>query len=221
VVIDLLSNRASALLKDPEHRQVSLSEFVNKDVKWTLSLEESIKLDILSDKILTLSYAVAPASLLQILFSEAISRLIIKKKIKVLIGLTFRELENFIRDENHLPIFGATIDFSPEEAFLFAKNSLIQEIFFYKLENLKLSLLEHKTWENLNLVERNIVGKELVSAVNKLFSPEESMELVIISKEEMVVKLNHFPLSLTILEKIFSEFLVLGTKFSSFKFVAV
>ena len=57
-----------------------------------------------SDKILTVTYS-NPQTEIELLFREILARFSKGRLLKQALEINFRELENFLRDENHLPSF--------------------------------------------------------------------------------------------------------------------
>ncbi len=99
---------------------------------------------------------------LSALLADVLCRLALDKTLKELWGLTFRELENFLRDENHRPAFNLHTDIAESE---FKKLKLIFLGFGYSflLEGFKGQFL---AWQELSLVEKNQLAVILCQKLN-------------------------------------------------------
>ena len=117
-IVQTFSKRAQDFLSTPRHALAKTErELGNRLWFWDFSLEKIQQNNFKSDKILTLNYFNNSASVLDSLFLETLSRMVIGRDIEFLQRLSFRELENFLRDENHLPVFNNSGAVNPEESF--------------------------------------------------------------------------------------------------------
>jgi len=139
-----------SLLGNPVHfhkmEEVKVSEF------FQMAFEEK-------DKILTVYHNLNPVdhTSLTALLAECLCRLTIKKNLKEVWKLTFRELENYLRDENHKPAFGG--DYAHvEQEFLRLKALLIGFGYSHKLQKISSTMA---SFESLNLLRKNKLGEEL------------------------------------------------------------
>lgn len=159
------SARAQALIESPHY------------FKKGLSSDFSVTTDK-NDRILTVVHGSLHSDLEKI-FAEVLSKFSTNKKIPEIWNIHFREIESFLRDENHLP------------AFLDEQNKL--EII---LEKLKISLIVSATlaalssgfedlsdlllkWEKLNLAGKNAF---LIAVLRPL-----GLELILYSEDLLTV----------------------------------
>ena len=160
VNLNTISKRARDFLNNPQ--------FINAEIDSDFELI----LD-LSGIILTV-YHKGNSSEVQLIFSEVLAVFAKNKTIHELWKVNFREVENFLRDENHLLAFPQpTLEF--ENLLNITKISMIAEGFKNlsggKIYDLKKTVFD---WENLNLVAKNqwaeefldIIGAELIFCDN-------------------------------------------------------
>jgi hypothetical protein len=179
--LEKISKRAWGFYENPQ--------FLNSDL---LEDFEVILND--SDKILTVSHRKYSIDI-DLIFSEAMALFSLNRTISDLWKINYREFENFLRDENHLPAFAedATI---LEEFFVKMKISLIASTINFR-QKTKLALLKNGifNWRNLSLVEKNIWSRDflevlgwtfifcdegtLTVANSPLFTTNESLELLL------------------------------------------
>ena len=220
--LKIFSQRAQDLLTSP--RYLLQGEFdlrTNSNWNWQFSLEKS-KPDVFeTDKILTLGYFVSSVSNLESLFLETISKMAIGRTIGTIKSLSFRELENFLRDENHLPVFEDSNEISPEMSFRMVKVSLLIALISNELKIHMRGASSVTIWSDLNLIEKNKMGQIFISHINNLFSAAIPLQLVLASTEEIAVVLNDFPIGIEVIEGLANEFLGHKEEISSLKVVAV
>ena len=148
VNLNSISKRAQSFISEPK--------FLNSDIPFDFE----VSLDK-SDKILTVFYQ-GKSGDLNLLFSEALAIFSKNRPINELWKINFREIENFLRDENHLPAFQENLP-EIESALEKVKISLIATV--VKLQVGK-ELIELKSgishWEKLNLVSKNTWAESFV-----------------------------------------------------------
>lgn len=158
-----ISKRVQRLLDQPEFFVNSINTL---DKSFILTLDEN-------DKILTAHHRFAKeASESHLLFAEVFCVLAPGKVLFNLWTLTFREFENFLRDENHLPAF---LDLGEELEMEFSelKLTFLASGYFQKLGNLQ---LHFKDWHSLTLVAKNKIALALCQKLGwRLIYAEESV----------------------------------------------
>ena len=216
-LIQILSNRAQCLLKSPRHLYKEDGKIEQKEkFTWHFKTVETNN-NFLDDKILTLSFGES-SNILETLFKEAISQMSSGRTVHFLEKLSFRELENFLRDENHLPVFHQTDLLKAQEIAKVVKNSLLSELLEKKIDK---KMAPPISWNDLSLVQKNLQSRSLIFAINSLFPQVKSIELALAEEDKVSIVMNDFPLSLEVLEGVLeSHFLVSLTK-TSLKMVAV
>jgi NifU-like protein involved in Fe-S cluster formation len=147
--VNLISKRAQNFLNHPEYY------CENSNNEFTITFDKS-------GKILTVfhhknSFEVATV------FADVLSRFAKNKYISELWKINFREVDSFLRDENHLPAFPEDQNLA-EEILLKTKIILIADATKTLLEN-KLLLLGQQIsqWEELNLANKNKWAQTLIS----------------------------------------------------------
>ncbi|MDO9181447.1 MAG: hypothetical protein Q7U04_03520 [Bacteriovorax sp.] len=216
------SKRAQDIVANPRH--VSAIEIKGSETNrwiWDFNLLKNNESDLLSDKILTLFYKCLSQSVLDLLFLETLSRMLLGKDIYFLNRLSFRELENFLRDENHLPVFVNSTNIAPEERFMAVKNSLLFSFLIKEILKNETFKPPIKAWEEMSLVERNRQIISLFQVINKLFSLEKSLQLALAETEVISIIMNQFPIAIEVLEGLIHELFKSTQKISSLKVVAV
>jgi hypothetical protein len=120
-----------------------------------------------SDKILTATYSTSSTEIEQ-LFKEIISRFSKGRSLKQALEINFRELESFLRDENHLPSFSEDSFQELSELLNDLKLSLVTSALSTKNPSFKeLSETLLISWQELSLVDKNQWAKRLVSEIQK------------------------------------------------------
>lgn len=218
----ILSKRAQDFLHYPVHIKNNFLKEASKDSpKWDFSFENESNGTFQSDKILTLCYFYPSASELEMLFMEALARLVVKKNFSFLEKLTFRELENYLRDENHLPVFDKSNLLQVEHVYKVVKTSLLAEIILKKIKNISDYHVPQKSWPDLQFVEKNRELKVIISLLNSLFVRGKELELALASDCEILVAMNEFPIAIEVIEEVLKALLVIPDGKSSLKVVAV
>jgi hypothetical protein len=216
------SKRAQDFLSTPRHSgSFNTNESSGKKWFWDFAFEKIQQDDFQSDKILTLFYFNNSASILELLFLETLSRMAIGRDISFLQRLSFRELENFLRDENHLPVFDILVTIAPEESFKVVKNSLLVTLLKKEIEKKEGTKSPIKAWNQLTLVEKNQAGRAFVERINNLISQAKPLQLALASNEEMAIVMNDFPVSAEVIEGLARESIGCTEEISSLKVIAV
>lgn len=161
-----ISKRAQLLLDQPEFLLNSLAPIDNLDKSFLLILDEN-------DKVLTAHHCFAKeTSESHLLFAEVFCIMARGKVLFELWGLTFREFENFLRDENHQPTF---LEHTEELEMEFSKVrlTLLASGYSQKLRELQ---LHFKDWNSLSLVLKNKMAQDLCQKLGwHLIYAEESV----------------------------------------------
>ncbi len=219
------SIRAQSFLNDPIHLLVEVVAAKSSKFhqNWTWKVERQYKngIDFLSDKILTLNYTIQNSTETELLFLEALSRLSLEKPISFILNLSYRELENYLRDENHLPVFVDSWTNSSEASFKKVKNSLLMELIQKEIDPKFTIEFKKRSWNKLNLVEKNQQSLSLINALNNVFLPMKSIQLVFARNEEVSIIMNDFQLNLDVIEGLFHLNFLGPSENSSLKVVAV
>lgn len=153
VNLNSLSKRAQSLISNPK--------FALPNARGPLTF----KVSTAGDKILTAEYAGDPEEM-ELLFSEVLATFSKNKSLKDLWQISYREIENFLRDENHLP-FSPEAQEDLEDIYIKTKLSLMADVLTstHKEEFLGLkSSLE--LWEELSLVEKNKWSQAFLSTLS-------------------------------------------------------
>jgi hypothetical protein len=220
--VKTISKRAQEFLAKPRHITTSNpKELEQKKWLWNFSLEKSMSRNLLSDKILTLFYFNISGSTLELLFLEAMSRMVLGRDLFFLQRLTFRELENFLRDENHLPVFDISRPIAPEISFNEVKNSLLVSIIKDEMRNVEAAGSEFKGWDELSFVEKNLLASGFMSSLNNLISAGKPLQLVLAEKDLITIAINDFPINVEVIEELARETFDQAHENSSLKVVAV
>lgn len=193
----LFSQRANDLLTEFRFAE---SQTPKADFHWRIEYSGG-NAQLQSDKILTLKYSSPVQNDIDNIFLESICRLSKDKTLQFLFALTFREIESFLRDENHIPAFDSTIENEAMSALTRVKKSLIVEILLQKL-SLSGPLSGSTDWRKLTLVEKNRAVSSLLKELGQVFPEGKKAELVLAEEDMVTVRKNDFPLDLEILEAI-------------------
>nr|BDT28701.1 hypothetical protein BHI3_21670 [Bacteriovorax sp. HI3] len=153
VNLSSLSQRAQALISAPRFYLEGESR------------ELDFAIENVGDKILTARHR-GPRDEMSFLFAEVLSQFSEGKTLREIWRISFREIESFLRDENHLP-------FSPEDAlklenlFVKVKLSLMGALFrvVHALDFSEVSKASSR-WSELSLVEKNKSSQVLFSALS-------------------------------------------------------
>lgn len=116
------------------------------------------------DRILTLSHGKNPDSI-EFILAEVVAKFSENMKISDVWKINFREIENFLRDENHLPAFGGDTQ-EMESLLTQMKAELIGLAFKAKLEKqYKWIISQRKDWNQLTLTAQNEWAQILIKAL--------------------------------------------------------
>jgi len=153
---------------------------------------------------LTLQYSNSTGQSLVDLFLESVCRMLVNRPLQALFSLSFREVENFLRDENHLPAFTNDSESSAREVFLQVKMTLVQKVL---LENMDIKRLigTDQSWNDLSLAGKNRTVINFFSWLNDRFGKANSLELILVEDPVVTVKNNDFPLDLPLIEGLLNQ----------------
>lgn len=167
-----LSKRAEDIIKSPRFLLESIPEGKKKGETGSIFLVTG------SDKILTVKHY-TPSSQIEFLFAEVLCLFSSGKTLEETWKISYREVDSFLRDENHLP-FAADLAEKGEEIFVQTKLSLMAA-FFKEAHKEQFSLWQKGVlgWQELSLVEKNRWALEVTSAL--------SWDLVLCERESLVV----------------------------------
>lgn len=194
-----LSQRSKNILEKPSFYQENLEE------------RFGVKLDS-SDKILTVFHRGNRAEL-AFLLEDVLCLFVQNKRLADLFKLNIREIESFLRDENHLP----ATDFSFEDLEKTLKSSMVSLLACALKSKLtgRIPLLSEqlRNWDELSLVEKNHWAQELFGSF--------SCQLVLAESKQ--ITLSEVPVGLEEkqLEELLGDLFGTGTKLLTMKVVAV
>lgn len=211
----LYSLRAKDLL---EHPQFSLNLDARTAFRWKVEYS-GVTSQFQTDKILTLKYSHQTSDEIFNVFAESVGRLSQGKTVDSLMALSFREIESFLRDENHLASFADEIQKRAEETFLQVKISLIVYILAEKIQFSGTWSEQKSPWHKLSLADKNRAVSHLVSELGKLFSAGKPLELVLAEGDTVTVNKNDFPLDLEIIEGLMGQLFSVEESISALKVV--
>lgn len=146
------------------------------------------------DKILTLNYGKiekVQEEVPLILFYEVLTILGRQRTFASLSMISFREVENFLRDENTTPAFQVSIDkqTSIESLFNEARMDLLAN---FAIKLLKKNPIEPEIfspiWEKKTLVEKNQTSLLLTKKINNFLPPEKKWEILLAEAEKISIK---------------------------------
>ncbi len=168
-----LSIRAKELLEKKEFFKASQEN--DFEVVWDSS-----------DKILTVTYS-SSSTENELLFKEIISKFSKGRALKQVLEINFRELESFLRDENHLPAFPEESSKELSELLNRLKLSLVTSALYSKNPSFKeLSEALLRNWEELSLVEKNQWAQRLISEIQKELN--QNFELLWCDETSLTIK---------------------------------
>ena len=149
--LNTISKRAHKILDNPMH----LNPGIESDFLVTLDS---------SDKILTVFHQ-GTSGEIELIFGEVLSILVKNKTISEVWKINYREVESFLRDENHLQAFGEPVE-ELDKILTVSKITLIAEAIKgrggEKFVTLKEIMFD---WENLSLVAKNQWASEFLELV--------------------------------------------------------
>ncbi len=139
-----------------------------------------------SDKILTATYS-SSSTEIELLFKEIISKFSKGRSLKQALEINFRELESFLRDENHLPAFPEESSQELSELLKELKLSLVTSALYSKNPSFKeLSEALLRRWQELSLVEKNQWAQRLISEIQKELN--QNFELLWCDETSLTIK---------------------------------
>lgn len=216
--IKILSKRALLILEKPEHVTKCSP---NLPRKWNFTCEKYGEYRFLSDKILTLSYLAPVLSDAEILIIEAFSRMCIGRNIEFINNLSFRELENFLRDENHLPVFESAVLTNVENIYQEQKVSLLSSILIEGLKSHNGENCTTKFWSELTYIEKNREINCLLGSLNSLISGKVGLLLALAETDEIFIVMNDFPMRIEVVGELIHRLFLKSEEKYSLKVVAV
>lgn len=149
VNLNSISKRAQHFLKNPVFYKAEL----NSD--FEVSVDDN-------DKILTVFHGKNPEDV-DFIIAEVLAKFSENKKIQDIWKINFREIESFLRDENHLPAFSENIP-EVDNILTSTKISLIGFAVKAKLGSKAKDLFsQRKNWNQLTLAAKNVWAKELLA----------------------------------------------------------
>lgn len=203
VNLDTISLRARELIADPR--------FFSENIKtrFSVSLDEK-------GRILSIRHGKdAESSLLDIsfLFSEVLAKFGLHKTIPEIWSIPFREIESFLRDENHLPAFGDSVELV-EKSWAVSKACLVAETVLASFgSELKVLKEQISKWEELSLAGKNALMSKILSVLG--------WELILYAEETMTVRQTPKEIENVVLERTIHEIFRVGGKVLPMKVVAV
>lgn len=149
-----------------------------------------------SDNILTVKFSSRPKTKNiqhNILFNEVLCRLSAGKKLEKVALITFREVENFLRDENHQPAFDlpAEVIQELEVCFINVKFVFLAACFLAHLSPLEIqssAILSKKAEDLGSLAEKNAAFSTFIVLVNKEFQSKCAIEFVMFEPPILYLK---------------------------------
>ena len=212
----LFSKRVFDHLNNPRHCEGGNE---NEIWTWNVNMEET-EGDLISDKVLTLSYSNPSLNSFESVFLECLARILNGKKLNSLLGLSFREIENYLRDENHLSAFMQTDGVELENCFRKVKNSLLGSVILNKIGKNQSSAYQLASWPQLSLVEKNRKINALLKEISREFLFEKGLRLVLVENDTVYLQGNDFFLDLQVVEIVLAGLISQGDLKSSLKVVA-
>lgn len=210
VLASHISRRAQNLQTDCKF---ALSGTVSSNPQWEIQFGHEAP-QFQTDRILTLHYSHISADVLETIFFESICRLSQGKTLNFLFLLSFREIESFLRDENHIPAFDNVSEAQAQDVFGHLKNALVLKILAAKI-----SSPAGKRWSGLSLSDKNRAVLELFTSLCALFPKEKNLELILAEDTTVTVKKNDFPLELEAVETLLNHLFLSGEADSPLKVI--
>lgn len=146
-----ISKRAQAIFANPQYLNSSINEY------FLVSFDSS-------DKILTVHHDGKQGEI-ELILSEALIVFAKNQLLNDLWKINFREVENYLRDENHLPAFSTDLK-NLEEKLNLLKIALIAAAFQARSKE-ELSRLASDVfdWEKYSLVTKNIWARDFLAVL--------------------------------------------------------
>ena len=197
--MQLLSSRSKAILSSP----VFFRE--NLPAKFEVILDSS-------DRILTLVHSYGAQSV-EFILAEVLCLFAEKKSALQIWDIKMREIESFLRDENHIPAFGEEL-LLIENLWKEVRAMALALVIKKKLNSaLPKLLMEAHGWAGLSLVAKNHWAKTLLSPLG--------IELILCEAETLTIKMPPRNIELEELESTLLGILGEGRKVLPVKLVAV
>ena len=146
--LNTFSARAKKFVESPEYFQVGISS------GFLVTMDKH-------DRILTVFHGTFQSEL-ELIFAEVLSKFAVNKKIPEIWSIHFREIESFLRDENHLPAFQG------EQKNL---EEVLRKLKMLLIVSASMSALSSNcgrysqlllNWETLSLADRNAFLGEII-----------------------------------------------------------
>ena len=199
VNLDTTSKRALAILGSPK--------FKNTDIDSDFEIHFDS-----NDKILTV-YHDGKNGEIELLFDEVLSVFAKNRTIEELWKINFREIENFLRDENHLQALSEDM-LILEEILNKRKISLISEAIKNRSSETIYTLIEmFFDWRNLSLVSKNQWAHEFLNIIR--------CELIFCNEDTLTLRNSSKVATSSDLEALIIKILGVGENIPSLKVVAV
>ncbi len=148
VNLNIMSQRAQGFIKNPKFFKAGTSS------GFLVTLDDY-------DRILTVSHGKNPEDV-EFILAEVVAKFSENKIIPDVWKINFREIESFLRDENHLPAFTESIQ-EIESVLIQVKASLIGFAVKAKLKNQYEWLIsQRKNWNQLSLTAQNEWAQTLI-----------------------------------------------------------
>ena len=214
-----ISKRGRSFLENPTH--VKSSEQNLKKMSWSWEIEcVDVHAPLKSDKILTVQYSNFSMDEIESLFLVTLAGLSGKKSGEFLEKFKYREMENYLRDENHRPAFAEIGEEILISSFKKVKNSLLAALFFKKISTKKNFTGLKNHWEELSLVEKNRAISEILVELNTLFSEGKTLKLILAETETITLSSPESFLDLDVIAGVFQLIFRGEDVKTSFKVVA-
>jgi len=197
---NIFSNRAVELLSQKKFAQQTATQ---PEYHWAIEYSGR-SAQIQTDRILTLQYSNSTGQSLVDLFLESVCSMLVNRPLQALFSLSFREVENFLRDENHLPAFSNDSETAAREVFLQVKMTLVQKVLLENVDTKRL-IGTDQSWNDLSLAGKNRTVINFFSWLNDRFGKTNSLELILVEDPVVTVKNNDFPLDLPLVEGLLNQ----------------
>ena len=199
VNLNTISIRAREMIADPRFFSDDLSD------RFSVTINENKRiLSVLHGK---------GALDIDFLFSEVLARFALNKTNLEILNIPFREIESFLRDENHLPAFTDSLDFV-ERAWGTSKGSLVAAVALASFgPEVKLLKEQISRWDEMNLAGKNALLAKILSTLG--------WELILYFEETLTVKPRPKEIENFVIEAILQEIFRAGGKVLPMKVVAV
>lgn len=168
-----ISKRARDLLEKKRHFSADL------DQAYIIECDEN-------DNFLTVRYG-SLAQNFEIVLIEALGVLLKNRPITELLLINFRELESFLRDENHLPAFLDDQINGAQESFKYIKATLLARAMRTKLLGKGFVLPDWSSWGEKELIIKNQEVVRCLYEVNSFFNKADGWRLVLCQHFDLII----------------------------------